>query len=688
MKNISRFFDKLRFPDWSIPFALLAVCILAYGLLIPKLGFYQDDWHFIYNAYTRGAAGLTELLNFDGHPLAAPLYIASFNLLGFNPINWQIFSLFWRWLAVVIFWLVLHRTWPAQRRATFTAAAIYIIYPLYTMQPMTVVYFEVWISHFLLALSFLLSIEAIKQPRRFWLFTILAILLKILHTFSSEYTWGMEFARPILIWLAMPAVESENIRHRLRKTIQIYSPYLAILLLALIWRGFFYNSPVLSRSNPLLLDAILADPVSGIKQLVLNSIPDMILVLFSTWSQTINPGFFSMAERFNLQLVGLMAASTIGIFAFLHKLDITTGETQYQGTTSWRQEAFIFGAAALIFGMIPVYAAGYFVFLKLEPWNGRFVLGSMPGVAILTTLFIEMLIDTPRKRLFSAALIISLGIGWQVRMTNNFRWAWNAETNFYRQMILRAPGLSPHTAIISNQEFLGLMGDYPTAFALNTIYATPGDQKSGNAKTWLFLIDSNFGGQTETLVNGTLLEETKHSTHFSGKSSDSLVIYYEPDLGQCLWVITPENATIPIVPNTLQQVRSLTNSSLIQSDAAPPPFLQTILAKEPDDWCSFYQRGSLAHQTLAWDKTVEQWEQATKQKLHPTNGFEYLPFIEAYARLGKWNQAMELTKEANKLSKGMEAIMCESWVRFEQQTSPTAEREQALVAFRALLDCK
>lgn len=43
----------------------------AFFVLDYKLGFYQDDRHFIYYAYTRGAAGLNELLNYDGHPLAA-----------------------------------------------------------------------------------------------------------------------------------------------------------------------------------------------------------------------------------------------------------------------------------------------------------------------------------------------------------------------------------------------------------------------------------------------------------------------------------------------------------------------------------------------------------------------------------------------------------------------------------------
>jgi hypothetical protein len=351
------------------------------------------------------------------------------------------------------------------------------------------------------------------------------------------------------------------------------------------------------------------------------------------------------------------------------------------------QGAFLFGAAALVFGLIPSYAAGYFVHLKLEPWNGRFAMGSMPGVALLGAIFIEYVISAPRKRLFAIALILSLGIGWQIRMTNVFRWAWDAETNFYHQLLLRAPQIAPHTAFLAESEFLGRMGDYPTSFALNSIYATPGDVNSKEVRTWLFLINSNFSGHIDGLLSTIPLEATKSSSHFIGKSSDSLVIYFEPDLGQCLWIITPENSDMPIVPKILRTVSPLTNLSLIQQSDSPPPFYQLLAAPQPDDWCSFYQRGSLAHQFGEWDKAAAQWQQAADKGLRPANGFEYLPFIDSYARLGKWAQALELTKNSNKASKGMANTLCSTWRRLEQQTTTSPGREATLNQALDILQC-
>ena len=183
------------------------------------------------------------------------------------------------------------------------------------------------------------------------------------------------------------------------------------------------------------------------------------------------------------------------------------------------------------------------------------------------------------------------------------------------------------------------------------------------------------------------MEDTKHSTHFIGKSTDSLIINYEPQLGQCLWVITPENADIPIVPGILKDISPLTNLRLIEQSDSPPPFLQTIFPNQPDDWCTYYQRGSLAHQFKDWDKTIALWQEADKKGFRPTNGLEYLPFIDAYAQTGNWNQAFELTRTSNKISKGMDQVLCDTWARLQNQTTPSQERDTAIQKFQEYLTC-
>lgn len=690
-KEIHRFwgaYQKMQLPTWSIPLALLAVCVLAFGLLIPWLGFYQDDWHFVYYAYTRGAAGLIELLNYDGHPLAAALYVPSFQLLGHNPVAWQLFSLFWRWLAVATFWLVLHRLWPAHRRATFTAAALYAIFPQFTLQPLAISYFEIWISHFLLAASFLLTIEALKQPKRFWLFAGLAVLLKILHFFSSEYTWGMELMRPLIIWFVLPAAANETTRQRLAKTFQIYLPFLLLFAVMLVWRGLLYQSPVLSRSDPHLFTELLANPLAALKDLIFNALPDFFQILFSTWFRLFDPLFFDFSKRLNLLVTGLVAVSAAGLTWFLAGLDRREAALAPEGTAPWLRDAFLLGAAGLVFGMIPFYAAGYFILQKIEPWNGRFVLGSMPGAALMLTVLLETWLAAPKKRLVAAALILSLGIGWQTRVANDFRQATEKQRDFYEQWTWRAPAIAPDTALIADGEVLPIMGDYPTSFAFNSVYQVDRTPE-GQIPYWFYAISSNFDGRIEQLHQGTPLTDKRHSTTFAGQSLQSLYFSFEPQSNQCLWLVRPEYADYPPYPDKLGAFGHLNALDRIQpTPQADFSVLRTIFGSEPaKPWCYYFEKAELAAQFQDWKTVTGLWTEATRADLKPGHGLEYLSFIEAFARQGDWKTAQALSMNANRINQSMGAVLCPFWKKLTAETPDSPEKDASAQDLREKLLC-
>ena len=49
------------------------VTLLTYGVLIPQLGFYRDDWYLFSTAQSQGPAGIVSLVQID-RPLAGYLY--------------------------------------------------------------------------------------------------------------------------------------------------------------------------------------------------------------------------------------------------------------------------------------------------------------------------------------------------------------------------------------------------------------------------------------------------------------------------------------------------------------------------------------------------------------------------------------------------------------------------------------
>ncbi len=60
----------LKKMEASAPAAFLALCLLSFGLLIPRLGFYMDDWPYVFYANLKGIDSLREMLVYDSRPNA------------------------------------------------------------------------------------------------------------------------------------------------------------------------------------------------------------------------------------------------------------------------------------------------------------------------------------------------------------------------------------------------------------------------------------------------------------------------------------------------------------------------------------------------------------------------------------------------------------------------------------------
>ena len=51
--------------DFLVPAVLLVLCVLAYGLLIPTLGYYWDDWPYAWINHMFGPGGYPEFVALD-----------------------------------------------------------------------------------------------------------------------------------------------------------------------------------------------------------------------------------------------------------------------------------------------------------------------------------------------------------------------------------------------------------------------------------------------------------------------------------------------------------------------------------------------------------------------------------------------------------------------------------------------
>lgn len=683
-ERISRLVN-IRFPEWSIPLAFLAALVLAFGLLIPRLGIYQDDWLFVYNHYALGPQGIWEFMYYDGTPFASYLNNLQFALLGYTPLNWHIASLLSRWLTVVIFWLILRRLWPAHPRQTFLSALVFALHPFFTLQPMAVTFSQVWAAYFFLGLSLYWMILSVQQPSRYWLYTVLSILAGAVNILSGEYFAGLEFARPVILWFALVA-RYPNPRERFSRSLRYWIPYLLALGVYIYWRFFVYEVPIENRNQPVLVETLLSNPLAGLWLILVNLIPDTVLIVISSWYKLLEPGWLDLTVRIN-QIAFALALVSGGI-AFYYLNGQTFDESKTQKRVNWPLQTLFFGFVIVVFGLIPPYVGGLYLNAKNPLWNSRFGLASMLGASMMVVAVLELLVTSQRARVVLMAAFVGLSAGWHFRYTNDFRYAWEKQVKFYRQLAVRIPEMSPNTALVAEGEVLSLMGDYPTAYAINTIYARQDSEEPGRMRYWFYGVTTNFSRDYDEFVQGMTLFTRHRSMVFKGKSHEIVLFTFEPDAGQCLHIVRPQDSVARTLPARLRSLSALSAIDRVQSENDSSRFLRDEIGIQPvGDWCTLYQRADLARQDGNWDEVIRLWKEAGRSGLTPNDNFEYLPFLEAYLYTGQPEQALKLSALAAKFPPSMKPTVCDTWQRVLGETGASVAMKPAFEQLKQELSC-
>ncbi len=659
------------------PLILTLVVCLAYGLLIPWLGFGWDDWNYILYS-TRGTPGLLEIFHHDGHIQSVWAYLAAFQFLGYTPLAWHGFSLFLRLASVLSFWLVLKTLWPKQPYRALVVSLLFAVYPILKIQIFPITYFERWLNYTFLFLSFYFTVLAVRNPRLFARYSLLALALKVGHVFTSEYTWFLELMRPALIWIALP---QQTTKEKLYRTTLTWLPYLTLFAMSVIWRGFFYTP--LRKAFQVQANS-LAHPLEFVVGWALNLIPDLVMILFTSWYDIFSAEFFYLARPLNLALLTGSLLTAGGLFYILRN-----SAPEYEEKPAWHWQAFWFSLPALLFGILPFYIAGYTLH---QTDSERLAIATIPGAAIFLTILLEKLFTSPRTRNLVLSILVAFSLTWHLRYTNDFRQGWQYQQDFFRQLLWRAPGLQPGTILYTLrpnppltpgvlQEMM--LNDYHWAVATNAFYTA--QPESAQVVYWY---QSQFP-RPEQLHPGQPYSAQFNTVWFSGNSANALLLYYDPRELGCLRVLQPIDAAYGVYPAEIRSLFKLPDAHRITTTPEQNQILrQQLLGDEtPHSWCYFYQKAELAAQSSAWETIPDLWQAAQAQGLQPSHGLEYLPFIQAAAYQADWESALALTKASIKASKGMRSPLCFAWQTLRQNTSGQLEKDLALAEIEQRLNC-
>ena len=686
MSKLRSFFQNLSFKENSTPLALLFVCFLGFGLLIRNLGFYMDDWPYVFYAYNKGIGSLSEMLIYDSRPSAGWLYISAFWLLGFKPLYWHIAMLLLRWLTVILLWLTIRAIWPARTREATYFALLFSIYPFFMLQPFAVGSSHHWVGFIFFSLSLLMMTRAISTGKQTVALTVGAVLFEAGHLFTSEYFAGLELIRPVILWILISRKEKNNFKLT-RDVIINWLPYFFTLVTFASWRVFIYEPPAdIVRNSPVILNQLFSEPLKALGFLFNASITDAISVLTIGWQQATDVELFNFNSLFGSYRLFLMVISFFIINLYLNKLTFKISPTD-ETDDDWKKKSPLLAITGLFLAGLPVWLIGRSI---VESKNlisaSRFGLPTMLGASFVLLLLITGLISDRKKTVLVLSILTALAINFHLNHTKGFEYSWEKQTRLYQELLWRAPELKPGTAIVTDEEILGYMGQYATSFGIITAYQ-PGDITT--PPYWFFPVYYTYP-DIDGFVSGIPIEDIKLSMQFSGQSTDSLVISFNPELDRCLWVLRPEDGNLRLVNDDMKKLSAVSNTDLIGNNSGEVRTLPEEIygALPTKGWCYYFEKADLARQFGQWNEVVDLYEQAKANGEQAGNGFEYIPFIEGYAHLEDWESVKSLTKTANRISKGLEPSLCDALDRLLINAPASSKRDQTILDLSEDLDCQ
>ena len=634
---------------WTVPIVLFLVVFAAYGLYFNHLGFYWDDWSFTWTHYFQGLAGLKTL--FFTRPLRAFIENAEYQLIGLNPSLWQLYSIGLRWLASISLWWFLRQLWKEQNLSSFMIALIYSVYPGFSQQSISVTYHYMWLFQTVLFISFGMMVRAIKNKDFFYIGMVIALVLSAIQLFAIEYMFGTELLRVLFIWIAVIPLYQTR-KERIRSTLLYISPFWILTLIYLYWRVFIFKFPYY---QPSLFRLMMSDPTSGIRELA-GLISDAFKVTtFGAWENSLQVSINTWGmTRFSTIYPILLIASLL-LLIFYQNNFVNSPSKQYrikaQLVTSWQLIAI--GLFGFLLAGIPYYVTGLKVSSSFE--DDRLAISYIFSISILLSGLINLFRDSKQSIVLVSALA-SLALGAQFYNAATYRSEADSVNSLAWQLSWRIPALKENTALLTDNLGFKFNDDEALTYLINWIYAP--QNGSTHFPYSVQLLEKRLGKEIPALSkNQDIYANSYLVADFKGKTDNSILFYYNPP--SCLKILDPEydqgiifapiytishDRAVVKSPQILSPLASqalkLSNVSLI--NPLPAHIARPPLAVFKDDpkttWCYFFQKAEVARQIGDWEQVAAIAGEAAKGKFYPQDLSENLPFIEAYGRLGRWDE--------------------------------------------------
>ncbi len=629
---------------------IIVISALAYLPNLTQATIYRDDWYYVMDRLIGGPGVFQEMFSID-RPARGPLFEGYFQLFGVEPLPYHLSSYVWRLLGGLAALYLFNLLWPTQRRATLLMALLFTLFPGYSRLLEGVENQPRILSSFLETLSIALTLQAIKTNRTFpkALAWIGSILTGWTYIALLDFAIGMEFFRLLCVFLLVNR-EQPSLPW-LRKswlTLRAWLPAALIPIVFLFWRLFIFQNERPTTDVGLQFSFLLESPLRTGLWWLIRLFQSTVNIAVLPWAVPSFQGLFGFSE-FTIALVVFTALIAAGCLLLAYYFFDKTAEPDKESKpfeTSWQMEAILIGLPGIVIGVTPVIMANRYA--TLGNYSHYALPASLASAALAGGLVYSL--ASKRVRLGVMLTLVMFSVVSQHVFSLQLIREETIISNFWQQVVWRAPGIQAGTTLMVNYPGVDYGQDVDTVAGPANFLYFPEQTNQIPATYPLSALEQGDYTSKDILADPQKSYPFRYRTHGFVVNYANLLVMTQPTEDSCVHVIDSRwPRQNPADSYSILLVSPLSKVERIDPGPIPPKPAESIFGPEPaHGWCFYYQKAELALQTDDWQKIIALGEEVWQQKLQPQDAIEWMPFLQAYAFTGDTSRMGQIAKQAKR----------------------------------------
>jgi hypothetical protein len=604
-------------------FAIAAICYMSLAHLF---GYYNDDWYLIYSGTSQGVQKFHDIFAID-RPFRGYFVGWMFNLFGVNPWLYSLGAFIMRCISAIGFLWILRMVWPEEKKATFVAALLFVIFPGFLDQPNAIDYQSHQWSFAMAILSIGCTLQ-MARSQKYWakiLWIILSIATQIIYLALMEYYIGLEGLRVLLFAFINMKQNPGEPKKWVRKTILGLLPTTLVLIGFLYWRTQIFQAQRLDIN--LMLSNVEESPALRLAWMAVYMVKDMLNAIIYSWTEPVYHYAFAMRLKLLLLEFGLaLLAGCMAWLALSFYKNNTSDTIQSTKTKKTSLEMIIIGLLAVMIALVPIHLGNSLIIFDSY---SRF---SLPASAGAVLVLVGTWLALGNKRITKWIIVALVILATLSHVGNSLAYAenWKIVRNFWWQVSWRIPQMKGGTVLMADYAGKGTPEDYGVWGPANLIYFPKLDP---NSTTDLNVTASTLNPSDVMAVLNQTTQTSDRRSIISESNYANLLVLSMPDELSCVHVLDGEN--LELSDTSRGEIIAVAPYSkinqIVPADEMTTPPAAIFGAEPSHGWCYYYEKADLARQRGDGQEIVRLGDIVAERDLRPHDWIEWMPFIEGYA---------------------------------------------------------